>query len=161
MKNLIIIAAIGQNNELGLDNKLIWHLPQDMKLFRENTMNKNVVMGLKTFQSLPKLLKGRHHIVITHQNIENPDITIVHSIEELFAYLQTIDDDVYIIGGASIYKALMPFANKMLITHIEQTHEADAFFPEIVEDEWDREFIKENEDNGIKYEHYSYTKKLK
>ena len=66
MKDLIIIAAIGKNNELGLNNNLIWHLPGDMKFFKENTMNKNIVMGLNTFKSLPGLLKNRHHIVVTH-----------------------------------------------------------------------------------------------
>ena len=160
MKDLIIIAAIGQNRELGLNNDLIWHLPGDMKFFRENTMNKNIVMGINTFRSLPKLLKGRHHIVVTHQDIDNPEVKVVASIEELMDYLDTIDDDVYVIGGASIYRQLMPYANKMLLTHVEQTHEADVYFPEIDEDEWDRILLKENEDNDIKYEHYVYTKKM-
>ena len=71
MKDLIIIAAIGKNNELGLNNNLIWHLPGDLKFFKENTINKSIVMGLNTFKSLPNLLKNRNHIVITHQNIDN------------------------------------------------------------------------------------------
>ena len=74
MKDLIIIAAIGKNNELGLNNNLIWHLPGDMKFFKETTINKNIVMGFNTFKSLPNLLKDRHHIVLTHKNIENNNI---------------------------------------------------------------------------------------
>lgn len=159
MKDLIIIAAIGENNELGLNNSLIWHLPGDLKFFKENTMNKNIVMGLNTFKSLPNLLKNRHHIVITHQNIDNKDIKVVNSIEELFKYLEGIDEDIYVIGGASIYKSLMPYSTKLLLTHIEATHEADVYFPIINEDEWDKELIKENEDNGIKYKHLVYTRK--
>lgn len=161
MKDLVIIAAIGENNELGLNNDLIWHLPGDLKFFKQQTMNKNIVMGINTFKSLPKLLPGRHHIVITHQNIENPSITVVHSIEELLEYLDTIDDEVFVIGGASIYKTLMPYSTKMLLTHINATHEADVYFPPINNEEWNKELISENEDNGIEYQHYSYTKKLK
>ena len=161
MKDLIIIAAIGKNNELGLKNDLIWHLPGDLKFFKEKTMNKSIVMGINTFKSLPKLLKGRKHIVVTHQNIDNPEVKVVSSIEELMEYLDTIDDDVYVIGGASIYRQLMPYANKMVLTHVDDTHEADVYFPEIKEDEWDKEFIKSNEDNGVNYKHYTYTKKMK
>ncbi len=161
MKDLVIIAAIGEKNELGLNNDLIWHLPGDLKFFKEHTMNKNIVMGLKTFKSLPRLLPGRHHIVITHQNIENPSITVVHSIEQLMEYLDAIDDDVYVIGGASIYQTLMPYSTKMLLTHIKATHEADVYFPIINPEVWNRELISKNNDNGIEYEHYSYTKKMK
>ena len=118
MKDLVLIAAIGENNELGYNNNLIWHLKGDLKFFKEQTMNRNIVMGLNTFKSLPNLLKNRYHIVITHQNIDNPNIKVVHSIEELFEYLNTIDDDIYVIGGASIYKALLPYSNKMVLTHI-------------------------------------------
>ena len=159
MKDLIIIAAIGKNNELGLNNDLIWHLPGDMKFFKENTMNKNIVMGLNTFKSLPGLLKNRHHIVVTHQTIDNANITVVNSIDDLLEYLKTIDDDVYVIGGATIYKELMPYSNKMLLTRIEATHEADVFFPNINDEDWNKKIIKQNEDNGIKYKHYVYIKK--
>lgn len=158
MKDLIIIAAIGKNNELGLNNNLIWHLPGDMKFFKETTINKNIVMGFNTFKSLPNLLKDRHHIVLTHKKIENNNITVVNSIDGLFNYLETIDDDVYVIGGASIYKLLMPYSNKMILTEIEESHDADVFFPNIDEKDWNKQLIKENEDNGIKYKHYVYKR---
>ena len=158
MRDLIIIAAIGSNGELGLNNNLIWHLPGDLKFFKKTTMNKSIVMGFNTFKSLPNLLKNRNHIVITHQNISNPNIKVVNSIEELFEYLKKIDDDVYVIGGASIYKELMPYSTKMILTHIEATHEADVYFPSIDETEWNKKLIKENSDNGIKYKHYVYKR---
>ena len=159
MKDLIIIAAIGQNNELGYKNDLIWHLPGDLKFFKNNTMNKSIVMGFNTFKSLPGLLKGRQHIVITHQNIDIPNVKIVHNIEELFKYLDTIDDDVYIIGGASIYNELMPYATKMLITRIEDTKPADVFFQVIDESIWNKELLNEKEEKNIKYKHYVYVRK--
>lgn len=158
MKDLIIIAAIGKNNELGLNNNLIWHLPGDLKFFRKNTMNKNIVMGVNTFKSLPGLLKNRHHIVVTRHMIQNSDITVVGDIKELLNYFKTIDDDVYVIGGATIYKELIPYSNKMLLTEIEDTHEADVFFPKIKEEEWNKQLLKEGEDNGIKYKHYVYRR---
>ena len=160
MKDLIIIAAIGENRELGLNNDLIWHLPGDLKFFRENTMNKNIVMGYNTFRSLPGLLKNRNHIVITHQNIDNSNIKIVNSIDELFEYLELVDDDVYVIGGASIYKALMPYSTKMLLTEIDASHEADVYFPEIHNEEWNRKMIGANSDGGVSYKHYVYTRKI-
>ena len=121
-------------------------------------MNKNIVMGLNTFKSLPGLLKGRYHIVLTHQKLDNNNIKVVNSVSELLKYLKTIDDDVYVIGGATIYKELMPYSNKMLLTCIEASHKADVYFPEIDNDVWNKDLIKENEDNGIKYKHYVYKR---
>ena len=80
--NLVIIAAVGKNNELGKDNELIWHLPSDLKFFREKTIGKNIVMGRKTFESLPKMLPNRRHIVITRGNIDNPEVEVYHSIDD-------------------------------------------------------------------------------
>lgn len=159
MKDLIIIAAIGKNNELGLNNNLIWQLPGDLKFFKENTMNKSIVMGLNTFKSLPGLLKGRNHIVITHRNINISDVKVVNCIDELFEYLSTIDDDVYVIGGATIYKELMPYSTKMIITQIDDTKPADVFFPKINESEWDKSCISEKVEKNIKYKHYVYVRK--
>ena len=159
MKDLIIIAAIGTNNELGSNNNLIWHLPGDLKFFKENTMNKSIVMGYNTFKSLPGLLKGRNHIVVTHKNIDIPKVKIVNSIDDLMVYLKTLDEDVYVIGGAKLYKELMPYASKMLITHIEDSKPADVFFPTIKENEWDKSVIALKEENDIKYKQYIYVRK--
>ena len=158
LKNLIIIAAIGENNELGLNNELIWHLPSDLKFFKDKTMNKNIIMGYKTYKSLPKLLNGRNHIVLTHRNIENEDIKVVNSIDELMDYIELIDDDIFVIGGASIYELLLPYCNMMFLTHIEQKSEADVFFPKINNDEWERNLINTSCDNNIQYKQYEYKR---
>ena len=108
MKNITMIAAVGKNLELGKDNDLIWHFKEDMKFFKENTINKPIVMGMKTLESLPHLLPKRTHIVLTRQNkkLDN-GIIIVHSVDELLDYIKRYDDEVMIIGGASVYKEII------------------------------------------------------
>ena len=97
MKNITMIAAVGKNLELGKDNDLIWHFKEDMKFFKENTINKPIVMGMKTLESLPHLLPKRTHIVLTRQNkkLDN-GIIIVHSVDELLDYIKRYDDEVMI-----------------------------------------------------------------
>ncbi len=162
MLNLILIAAIGQNNELGKNNQLIWCLPNDLKFFKEHTVGHPIVMGYNTFKSLPKLLPNRKHIVLTHQDdLQFPkDVLVFHEKQELLNYLRQYEEEVYIIGGASIYKQFLNDANVMLLTEIEQNEKsADAYFPAFDKTEWNVSTIKENEDNGIKYKHLEYRRK--
>ena len=107
MAKLIIIGAIGKNRELGKDNNLIWHLKEDLKFFRENTMNHKIVMGYNTFRSLPNLLPNREHIVLTHRDLKIDDVKIFNDFNELVNYLQTLEEEVYIIGGAKIYNLFL------------------------------------------------------
>lgn len=135
---LSIIAAIAKNNVIGKDNKLIWHISEDLKRFKEKTLNHPIIMGRKTFESLPKLLPERHHFVLTNNKnylINNQNVTIVHSIEEL---LKITDNDLeyFIIGGAKIYEEFLPFCNKLYITHIDKEYDGDAYFPIIDENKW-------------------------
>ena len=102
MKNISMIAAVGRNLELGKNNQLIWRIKEDMKFFREQTMGKPIIMGRKTLESLPKLLPGRQHIVLTKGEISNPSIIVVHSKEELLDFIDTYQKEVMVIGGASI-----------------------------------------------------------
>ena len=136
----------------------IYEISYPLKFFKETTMNKSIVMGFNTFESLPKLLDGRNHIVLTHRKLENPDIKVVSSVDELLKHVENIEDDVFVIGGATIYRLLMPYSNKMLITEIDEIHEADAYFPLIDNCNCDKELLKANEDNGIKYKHYVYKR---
>lgn len=161
MAELVIIAAIGENNELGMNNKLIWHLPNDLKFFKEKTMNKYIVMGSNTFFSLKKPLPNRTHIVLTKKETNlGEDIIILNSINEVLDYTKNIDDEIYIIGGASIYKQFIDHVDKMYLTEIEAScKEADAYFPSFNKEEWLKTEIKENSDNGIKYKHLEYKKK--
>ena len=132
-----IIAAIGRSNELGKDGDLIWHLPSDMKFFRETTSGHTIIMGRKTFESLPKgALPNRRNIVLSRQDIEFPGAERFPSLEAALGACRA-DEEVFIIGGASVYHEALPLADKLCITHIEDTPaEADAFFPEIDPAEW-------------------------
>ena len=163
MKNIVIIAAIGPNNELGKDNDLIWKIPEDMKFFRESTINKPVVMGINTFRSLPKMLPNRKHIVLTHQTLkENDDLIVFDNLEELLEYLETIETDIMIIGGAKIYEEFLPHADIMLLTEIEKQNNdilADRYFPEFDREEWNSELLGEYSDENIKYKRFKYDRK--
>lgn len=160
MNNVSMIAAIGKNNELGSGNQLIWRLPHDLKFFKNTTMGKDIIMGSNTFYSLPKLLPGRRHIVLTSKNIENDQILILHSKEELIEYLKQIKKEVMIIGGASVYSQMLEYADKLYLTEIEATsHDADAYFPKINYQEWESELLGTNQDNGITYKHILYKRK--
>ncbi len=136
---LSIIVAIAKNNELGKDNKLIWHLPEDLKRFKQITSGKTIIMGRKTFESLGRVLPNRKHVVLTkNKNFKFHDnmVEIVYDIKELEEYINS-KEEVFVIGGEAIYKLLLPFTKKMYITKIDEAFEADAFFPEIDENEWE------------------------
>ena len=144
MTNIILIAAIGKNRELGKNNDLIWHLKEDLNFFKETTMNHIIVMGYNTFKSLPKLLPGRKHIILTHQDINIDGVQVFHNMEELLTYLNSLDEDIYIIGGASIYEQFIPYANELLLTEIEEEcFDADVYFPIWKEEDYTKEKIKD------------------
>lgn len=156
-----MIAAVGKNLELGKDNHLLWHLKEDLAFFRKQTMNKPIVMGRKTFESLPRLLPGRKHIVLTTSDLKlDPEVIIVHSKEELLDIIASYDREVMIIGGASIYTQMLEYSDKLVLTEIDQTYSnADAFFPQFDKKEWSGTVLSTHEENGIKYKHLVYTKK--
>lgn len=163
MENLTIIAAIGRNNELGFENNLIWKFKEDMQFFRENTMGKSIVMGRNTLESLPKLLPGRKHIVISRKMSldNNSEIKYFSSIQNFIQYALSQDEEIMVIGGASIYKELLPYSDKMLLTEIDDEHVADVFFPEFNREEWDSSVLNEQEEQGIKFKHLEYKRKIK
>ena len=158
--NINIIAAIGKNNELGKDNDLIWKLKGDMKFFKEVTMGCPVVMGRKTFESLPKILPGRDNIVISTHEINNPEIETYKSVKSfLFKYRNYIDD-IFVIGGATLYKEFIDLCTNMYLTEIDDVCEnADTYFPIFDKDDWDINVLDENEENNIKYKHVLYKRK--
>lgn len=155
-----IIAAIGKNNELGVDNHLIWSLPQDLKFFKEQTTGRTIIMGRKTFESLPRMLPNRHHIVLSKSSTLPSEVEVFRSIEDLLDKYKDTEDEMFIIGGASLYKEFLSIADKMLLTEVDAEYtEADAYFPSFNKDEWTQELIKENSDNGISYKHVLYKRK--
>ena len=157
---LSIIAAIGQNNELGINNQLIWHLKKDMKFFKETTINHKIVMGRKTFESLPKLLVNREHIILTKQNINLPNVKIFHDISSFLKAYESLDEEIFNIGGQSIYKELLEYADKLYLTEIEATSKADAYFPTFDKNDFEKEILSENEEDGIKYKHVLYKRRI-
>lgn len=159
MSKKIIIAAIGKNRELGKNNDLIWRLKEDLKFFKEKTTNHKIIMGYNTFKSLGRLLPNREHIVLTHKKIEIEEVTVFHEIEDLIKYLNNLEEEVYIIGGSSIYKQFISIADELLLTEIDaECKDADVYFPEFDKKDYKRKVIKEVEENGIKYTHVSYRR---
>lgn len=161
MESLYLIAAIGKNGELGKNNQLIWHLKEDLKFFKEKTMGHDIVMGYQTFCSLPKILPGRKHIVLTHREMNLPkEVIICHSLQDLKEYLEMQEKECFVIGGASIYEQMLPECNKLYLTRIEASDPfADAYFPKFDEDDYDIHLLGEHEENKIHYKHLEYVRK--
>jgi dihydrofolate reductase len=133
---IILIAAAAENNALGKDNQLLWHLPDDFKRFKAQTTGHHIIMGRKTFESFPKPLPNRTHVIITRQNYDAPDgCIVVDSLEKAIAACPK-NQDIFVIGGGEIYKLAMPVADKIDLTRVHTTKDADTFFPEINPDDW-------------------------
>jgi dihydrofolate reductase len=137
---LSAVAAMASNRVIGVDNGLPWNLPEDLKFFREKTKGKIMIMGRKTFESLPKVLPGRFHIVITRQadyTVDHPDVRVVHSVEKAVEIAKTMippwPEEVCVVGGGEIYKQSLPYLNRIYLTVIEKEFKGDAKFPEFDE----------------------------
>lgn len=136
-QELTIIVAAGENDAIGKNNQLIWHLSDDLKRFKELTNNHYIIMGRKTFESFPKPLPNRKHVVITRQeNYKVPEgVIVVNSLANAIEAANN-DDQPFIIGGGEIYKQAMLFANKIELTRVHHSFEADTFFPKIDSSIW-------------------------
>jgi dihydrofolate reductase len=133
---IIMIAAVAENNALGKNNELVWHLPNDFKRFKALTTGHHIIMGRKTFESFPKPLPNRTHIVITRQKNYNPEgCIIVESMEEAIAICPE-NESSFIIGGGEIYNLGLSYTDRLEITRVHHRFEADAFFPIIKIDDW-------------------------
>lgn len=133
---IILIAATSENNVLGKDNDLVWHLPDDFKRFKQMTTGHPIVMGRKTFESFPKPLPNRTHYIITRQeDYEAKDCVVVHSLEEAINKLKKAPV-VFIIGGGQIYHQAIDLGTKIELTRVHTEAEGDAFFPEIDLAKW-------------------------
>jgi dihydrofolate reductase len=130
-----MIAAAGLNNELGKDNQLLWHLPDDFKRFRELTTGHHIIMGRKTFESFPKPLPNRTHVIITRQpDYHAPGCLIAADLATALSLVPK-DQDVYVIGGGEIYRQFLPLADRIELTRVQSTFAADTYFPELT-DQW-------------------------
>ena len=133
-----LIAAASENKVIGKDNRLPWCLPTDMRYFKNITWAMPVIMGRKSFESLGKPLQGRKNIVITRRTGWQPDgIEIVHSIDQAIIVASELDvKEIFVIGGAEIFRAAMPSAGRIYLTLVHGNIEGDTFFPEIKQEEW-------------------------
>lgn len=157
---LSIIACVGKNLELGRDNNLVFHIKDDMKYFKEVTLNHIVVMGRKTFESLPGLLKDRKNVVITKSNKEFPEgVEKYSSIEEFMEKYKDYQDEIFVIGGASIYKQFLDYCDKLYLTEVDKEIDADVYFPEFDKNNYDKEIVKSGEDKTLKYNFAVYRRK--
>ncbi len=167
-----LIAAIGRNNELGKGNTLLWKLPADMEHFKKITSLHTVLMGRKTFESLGRSptgepvgrpLPNRRNIIITRDvNYKKEGVEIAHSLSEALDIIGNNDEEIFVIGGAEIYKQTMPIADKLYITHIDaEDSSADSFFPEIIPIVWNEvshEEHERDEKNPLNYTFSVYEK---
>jgi dihydrofolate reductase len=160
-----IIVAVDKNWGIGYQNKLLISIPEDMRFFRNKTMNKVVIMGKNTLDTFPggNALKNRVNIVITrNENCVRTDAIVVHSIEEAMEEVTKYKaEDIYVIGGASIYKQFLPFCDTAFVTKIEYAYQADTFFPDLDEDkDWN---ITEESEKFVycdtEYTFYKYERK--
>ena len=151
-----IIAAVGKNRELGKKGDLIFHIKEDMQFFKETTSGHTVVMGTKTWESLPKKLPNRKNIVICFNEFEGPD-ECVTDLKEFIRKYENTPEEIFIIGGGSIYAQFINHAKRIYLTEINgEDNEADVFFPEFDKTNYRRTLLKKGTSGGLSYEMCKY-----
>ena len=151
---ITLLAAVGANLVIGRDGAMPWHLPADLAHFKATTMGHTMVMGRKTYEAIGRALPGRRSIVLTAQrDWHAPSVEVAHSLAEALALAGPTE--VFVVGGAEIYREAMPFADQMLLTEIEQSPEGDVVFPPIEADHW-RETAREPHDG---FDFVTYVRK--
>lgn len=157
-----IVVAKASNNVIGAKNDLIWHLPNDLKHFKNLTSGHPIIMGRKTYESLGRPLPNRTNIVITRDSNWTADgIVKENSLEKAIDTALKIDEDIYIIGGGNIYKQAMEFTDILFITEVHHEFDGDTYFPEIDTDDWEeikRENFKKDEKHPFAYSFVTYQK---
>ena len=162
---LSIIVAIAENNIIGGDNKLLWHIPEDLKRFKAITSGNTIIMGRKTFESLPGVLPNRKHIIITRDrnySVDNQNVEVIHSLDEVINKYKSTSESAFIIGGGEIYKQLIHSVDKLFLTKVFKSFEGDTSFPQIDFDEFAVDFESEIltcEKNGLQYQFIDLVRK--
>lgn len=127
-----IIVAISKNNVIGKDNKLLWNIPEDLKHFKEITLNSKIIMGRKTFESLPRILAQRQHIILTknkNYKVNSKEVKIVYDFKTIISDFYDSDEEVFVIGGGEIYNLFINYCKKLYLTKIDSIFDGDTFFP--------------------------------
>ncbi len=160
MPEISLIVAMAENRVIGGDNKLLWHLPEDLKHFKALTTGKPIIMGRKTYDSIGRPLPNRTNIVITRQqNWTAEGVSVVPSLEEALKTAETINEkEIMVIGGAQVYEAALPFATRVYLTLLHKVYTGDAVFPELPEKEWTETARVSNTGPGIDYDFITYQR---
>ena len=131
-----IIAAMDRHRVIGLHNQMPWHLPADLKHFKNTTLGKPIVMGRKTYESIGRALPGRRNLVVSHNvNLQIPDCEVVHSLEEVLQLLKN-EEEIFIIGGANLFMQALPITQRLYFTLINNNFVGDTYFPEWQKNNW-------------------------
>ncbi|WP_238918535.1 dihydrofolate reductase [Clostridium sp. YIM B02555] len=161
---LSISVAVANNNVIGIDNKMPWHISEDLKRFKKITSEKKMIMGRKAFESLPGILPNREHIIVTRNKnykVDSDKVTIAHDLDSLIKEYSKCDDEIFVIGGAEIYEHFLPYVDKIYLTTIDEDFKGDTFFPEVNYDEFKVEYKSEkftDEKNGLHYTFIDYKR---
>ena len=158
---LSLIVAKAENNVIGKDNKLLWHLPEDLKRFKNLTTGHTIIMGRKTFESLGRVLPNRKHVVFTQNpNFKEEDVNvkIVHSLSDIQEYVEDKNEN-FVIGGEKIYNLLMPYVSKMYITEIHKDFDGDTFFPNVDLESWKETSREKMNADDFDYDFVVYERK--
>ena len=159
---ITVIAAVAENNALGKENQLLWHLPDDFKRFKTLTSGHYIIMGRKTFESFPKPLPNRTHVIISRQaNYQPEGCIVVNSLEQAIAVCPKTEE-VFIIGGGEIYRQSIAVADKLDLTKVHATFEADTHFPEIDLSQWQlvfEEYHPKDERHDFDFTFQTYSRK--
>ncbi len=159
---ITLIAAVAENNALGKNNDLLWHLPKDFKRFKEITSGHYIIMGRKTFESFPKPLPNRTHVIVSRHKKEVPeDCIVVENIEKAFEVCPK-NKTIFVIGGGEIYKQTIAIADKLDITKVHSSFKAEVFFPEIDMNIWkleSEEFHQKDEKHQFDFTFQTYVKR--
>jgi dihydrofolate reductase len=152
-----LLAAMDKNRVIGLNNDLPWHLPNDLKFFKEKTTGKTIIMGRKTFESIGRVLPKRKHVVLTKQKLDFPkEVMVIHDLNEISEWNKTNPDKEYfVIGGSAIFNQFLPLADRMYITWIDEAFQGDTYFPLFDETEWTlTSKVKGKKDEKNPYDYY-------
>lgn len=159
-----IIVAIAKNGVIGGENRLLWHISDDLKRFRQLTTGHTIVMGRRTFESLPNgALPNRRNLVITSDlQTKFNNCEVIHSIDELQKMAIKSNDEIFVIGGGSLYRQTLDLADKLYVTWVNREFDGDTFFPEISKEKWEiieKSGKKTDEKSGLEYEFVDYKQK--
>ncbi|UJL48055.1 dihydrofolate reductase [Virgibacillus sp. NKC19-16] len=158
------MLAMDRNRVIGLNNDLPWHLPKDFRFFKERTSGHTVIMGRKTYDSLDGALPNRKNVVVTRKNTTFPEeVEVITDLKKIQEWNKAnADEEFFVIGGGDIFKQVLPYADRMYITFIDESFEGDAYFPEFIEDEWNltsKEKGEKDDKNPYDYYFLQYDRK--